>query len=115
MLVGSMYEHHVICAVHVVMVHSGEPQSFTVQVTPNSDYPLDLYILMDLSNSMQDDLEMVRALLDDLSKFLPGSVYYTVSQSLSQRITNQYILLLLTKVHKAFGVYKFSEFALVVL
>ena len=46
----------------------GEPQTFTVQVTPNSDYPLDLYILMDLSNSMQGDLDMVRALLDDLSK-----------------------------------------------
>lgn len=46
----------------------GEPQNFTVQVTPDSNYPLDLYILMDLSHSMLGDLGTVRALLDNLGK-----------------------------------------------
>ena len=39
-----------------------------MQVTPTS-YPLDLYILMDLSQSMRDDLEQVRELIDELGKY----------------------------------------------
>jgi len=38
----------------------GEPQTFTVSVTPLRDLPLDLYILMDLSNSMSDELMSVK-------------------------------------------------------
>ena len=73
-----------------VIFIAGEPQSFTVQVTPNSDYPLDLYILMDLSHSMQDDLEMIRTLLDDLSKYtiqyLPCTHYFRNTISCSQKV-----------------------------
>lgn len=41
---------------------TGEPQTFTVSVTPQANYPLDLYILMDLSASMSDDLDSISRL-----------------------------------------------------
>lgn len=46
----------------------GEPLTFTVEVTPAADYPLDLYFLMDLSSSMQDDLNTIRLVAGELGK-----------------------------------------------
>ena len=60
-------------------------------MTPNSEYPLDLYILMDLSYSMQDDLDMIRLLLGDLSKcmylnYIPCHHYFQYTRSLHKQI-----------------------------
>lgn len=46
----------------------GEPQTFTVQVTPRRDLPLDLYVLMDLSNSMRNELQLVRAITGQIGE-----------------------------------------------
>ncbi|XP_030649159.1 integrin beta-3a [Chanos chanos] len=45
----------------------GDPQRFTVTVRQVSDYPVDLYYLMDLSYSMKDDLERLQTLGNDLA------------------------------------------------
>lgn len=47
---------------------TGEPQNFSVRVTPRAGYPLDLYILMDLSSSMRDDLDTVESLSSRLGE-----------------------------------------------
>ncbi|XP_069562891.1 integrin beta-1-like isoform X1 [Brachyistius frenatus] len=44
----------------------GEPQSFEVKFKRVEDYPIDLYYLMDLSFSMEDDLPNVKKLGADL-------------------------------------------------
>uniref|UniRef100_A0A8C4I9C8 Integrin beta n=1 Tax=Dicentrarchus labrax TaxID=13489 RepID=A0A8C4I9C8_DICLA len=51
-----------------VLLHlrPGEPQSFEVKFRRVEDYPIDLYYLMDLSFSMEDDLSNVKKLGADL-------------------------------------------------
>ncbi|XP_030613089.1 integrin beta-1-like [Archocentrus centrarchus] len=51
-----------------VLLHlrPGEPQSFEVKFKRVEDYPIDLYYLMDLSFSMEDDLMNVKKLGADL-------------------------------------------------
>lgn len=44
----------------------GEPQTFEVKFKRVEDYPIDLYYLMDLSFSMEDDLPNVKKLGADL-------------------------------------------------
>uniref|UniRef100_A0A8C9WT91 Integrin beta n=1 Tax=Scleropages formosus TaxID=113540 RepID=A0A8C9WT91_SCLFO len=44
-----------------------DPKKFIVQVRQVEDYPVDLYYLMDLSNSMKDDLNRLRTLGNDLA------------------------------------------------
>lgn len=44
----------------------GDPKSFTINVAPQADFPIDLYILMDLTASQQDALDDVRAIIDDI-------------------------------------------------
>lgn len=39
---------------------TGVPQSFRVDVTPTENYPLDIYILMDFSNSMFTYIQNLR-------------------------------------------------------
>lgn len=65
---------------------AGEPQTFDLKFKRAEDYPIDLYYLMDLSYSMEDDLENVKnlgtSLMFEMSKitsdfrigehFLPG-------------------------------------------
>ena len=54
---------------HVLISHvPGEPLTFTVNVTTLRNLPLDLYILMDLSNSMSDELDAVKAIAEQISK-----------------------------------------------
>ena len=54
----------------------GEPQAFSVSVTPMADYPLDLYILMDLSTSMNDDLTSIKELSVGLGKTSGACMLY---------------------------------------
>lgn len=45
---------------------TGLSTTFTVSFKRVEGYPVDLYYLMDLSNSMKDDLEQVKGLGSDL-------------------------------------------------
>ena len=49
----------------------GDPQSFKVTVTPQRDLPLDLYILMDLSSSMNLELETIKIVASSIRKLPP--------------------------------------------
>ena len=40
----------------------GHPVTFNVSVKPSSDFPVDIYFLVDASFSMKDDLENIRQL-----------------------------------------------------
>ena len=40
----------------------------SVNVRPAKDHPVDLYYLMDMSNSMKDDLEKLKTLAGSLGK-----------------------------------------------
>ncbi|XP_028845577.1 integrin beta-3b [Denticeps clupeoides] len=51
-----------------VTLRPGDSKRFTVKVRQVEDYPVDLYYLMDLSYSMNDDLRSLRALGNDLAK-----------------------------------------------
>ena len=61
-------KHMYICTT-CTHTSTGEPQTFTVRVSPSANYPLDLYILMDLSSSMSDDLNMVKSLSSQLGEW----------------------------------------------
>ena len=41
---------------------SGKPVNIRLTVRPAEDYPVDLYYVMDLSDSMKDDLENLKSL-----------------------------------------------------
>lgn len=51
---------------------AGEPQTFNLKFKRAEDYPIDLYYLMDLSYSMEDDLVNVKklgtSLMEKMSK-----------------------------------------------
>ena len=49
-----------------VFFTKGSPQEFDVQVRPATDFPIDLYLLMDLSFSMNDDLQNLKTLGNQL-------------------------------------------------
>uniref|UniRef100_A0A7N6AAL6 Integrin beta n=1 Tax=Anabas testudineus TaxID=64144 RepID=A0A7N6AAL6_ANATE len=51
-----------------VTLRSDEPQTFRLKFKRAEDYPIDLYYLMDLSFSMEDDLENLKNLGTDLMK-----------------------------------------------
>ena len=51
-------------------IPSGSPESFTLEVRPAGDYPLDVYFLMDFSASMGDDLSSVQNLANTI-----GNIY----------------------------------------
>lgn len=46
----------------------GEPQTFQLKFKRAEDYPIDLYYLMDLSFSMEDDLENLKNLGTELMR-----------------------------------------------
>ena len=46
-----------------------QPQSITVSVRPANNFPLDIYLLIDLSFSMNDDLQNLRRLSSELGMF----------------------------------------------
>ena len=47
---------------------SGVPATFEIKVKPAKNYPVDLYYLMDLSNSMRDDLDKLKNLGSKIGK-----------------------------------------------
>ena len=49
-----------------VKLRVGEPLDFTVSVKAAEDFPLDIYMLMDLSGSFIDDLDVVKSLAPQL-------------------------------------------------
>ena len=60
----SWYSTHMVVASNnniLLLLFTGEPQTFQVSVTPTSNYPLDIYILMDLSFSMSAYLNNLRS------------------------------------------------------
>ncbi|XP_028847637.1 integrin beta-5 [Denticeps clupeoides] len=63
---GSEQTQYDVVQIHPQMVslslRPGDQASFEVQVRPVEDYPVDLYYLMDLSLSMNDDLDNIRNL-----------------------------------------------------
>lgn len=50
------------------LLSSDDPKRFTVTIRQAADYPVDLYYLMDLSFSMNDDLANLRSLGNGLAK-----------------------------------------------
>ena len=46
----------------------GQPAKFKIKVKPTKNYPVDLYYLMDLSNSMKDDKGNLTRLAEDLGR-----------------------------------------------
>ena len=53
----------------LIYIVPGEPVTFTVNVTTLRNLPLDLYILMDLSNSMSDELDTVKSIAGQIGEF----------------------------------------------
>ncbi|CAI8001613.1 Integrin beta-2, partial [Geodia barretti] len=51
-----------------IVLRTNDPKSFQLTVRPSNNYPIDLYLLMDLSNSMRDDLEKLKTLGAQLSE-----------------------------------------------
>jgi hypothetical protein len=47
----------------------GEPKKFTVEIQPSKNYPVDFYILMDLTATMADDLNNLKKLAQNICKF----------------------------------------------
>ena len=47
-------------------IYTGAPITFPLRVRPARNFPIDLYLLMDLSFSMRDDLDNLKQLGADL-------------------------------------------------
>ncbi len=67
---------------------SGQPAKFEIKVKPAKDYPVDLYYLMDLSNSMSDDLMNLKNLATQIGKMFWLFVYQE-----GKLISSHYLLL----------------------
>ena len=50
--------------------------TFEVQVKPANNFPIDLYLLMDLSASMSDDLQNLKRLGTQLGRFIYTALLY---------------------------------------
>lgn len=60
----------------------GQTQSFNVSIRAAENFPLDLYMLVDLSGSLSDDLETIKGIASDIGKqslLIPNSSYYIIS------------------------------------
>ena len=47
----------------------GHPQSVPITVRPAAVFPLDVYFLMDFSNSMRDDLTTLQSIAEDIGMY----------------------------------------------
>ena len=45
----------------VFLFSTGKPATFNVSIKPTPTFPLDVYFLMDFSESMKDDLAAIRS------------------------------------------------------
>ena len=57
------------CKLFLFYLFVGESIDFTVDIQPSPDYPVDFYILMDLTATMADDLQNVKKLAQNICKF----------------------------------------------
>jgi protocadherin alpha len=55
-----------------ITLRRGEPVSFPLRIKPARNYPLDLYLLMDLSYSMRDDLSNLKTLGTQIATAISG-------------------------------------------
>ena len=60
---------HYCCVLCVMHYNIGSPVTFEVQVQPANNFPIDLYLLMDLSFSMDDDLDNLKRLGTSLGTY----------------------------------------------
>jgi len=58
------------CFFSFPLLSEGDPLKFNVTVTPTTDYPVDLYYLMDFSRSMEDDIDNLAVIARDLTEEL---------------------------------------------
>ena len=58
-------------------LQTGQPITFPLQVRPARNFPIDLYLLMDLSFSMSDDLDNLKRLGSDLGMWYGYQLYET--------------------------------------
>ncbi len=61
-------------AVTHTYTHTGAPISFPLTVQSARNFPVDVYLLMDLSSSMRDDLENLKRLGSSVGTFECGYV-----------------------------------------
>ena len=54
----------------MIFLFSDKPETFTLTFRLAENYPVDLYYLMDLSNSMKDDKEKLAALGNKIGRLL---------------------------------------------
>lgn len=57
-----------VTVIIIIFCPKGEPQTFQLKFKRAEDYPIDLYYLMDLSFSMEDDLENLKNLGTELMR-----------------------------------------------
>ena len=65
------YKHKLL----ITIFFSDKPEKFTLTFRLAENYPVDLYYLMDLSNSMKDDKEKLAALGNKIGRLLSTSSY----------------------------------------
>ena len=53
----------------------GQPQSIPLTLKPAAVFPLDVYFLMDFSNSMKDDLATLQSIAVDIGEWDGGQVH----------------------------------------
>ena len=67
-----MYPMHTLASASICILppsfhhQLGEPETFTVTVTPLRNLPLDLYVLIDLSASMEEELNSLKNVAGDI-------------------------------------------------
>ena len=64
-----------------VLVRPLVPTTFTLLVKPANNFPIDLYLLMDLSYSMSDDLDNLKVLGNSLgTAMVKGIIMLSINQ-----------------------------------
>ena len=82
---NNMYQACTVILCELCSSIPGDPQTFTVSVTPQRNLPLDFYILIDLSGSMENELNTVKSISSRIGKPLQSPV-----QCISSRIGKPY-------------------------
>ena len=62
---ASVIAHHKVFSAIIIqcfLLFVDKTEKITISVKPAVDFPVDLYYLMDMSKSMEDDLEKLRTL-----------------------------------------------------
>jgi hypothetical protein len=60
------YHYHI----KIVCYSTGQPYTQEVKITPASSFPIDMYVLMDLSLTMSDDLGTLQRISQKLGQFI---------------------------------------------